>query len=92
MKVTKEQLLDFLESKVLLPAENHPEATNIIRKKIRDTRMRLNNLQSAEKVEEFFWSAMASERGIDSYTKIKQIGGSTFEDVRAEFKALCGRK
>lgn len=92
MNVTKEQLIDFLEKKVLMPVENHPEATDIIRKKIRGTRMRLNNLQSAEKVEEFFWSAMASERGIDSYTKIKQIGGSTFEDVRTEFKTLCGRK
>lgn len=92
MQVTKEQLIDFLERNVLIPVENHNEATDIIRKKIRGTRMRLNNLQSAEKVEEFFWSAMASERGIDSYTRIKQIGGSTFEDVRAEFKALCGRK
>lgn len=92
MQMTKEQLIDFLERKVLIPVENHHEATDTIKKKIRGTRMRLNNLHSAEKVEEFFWSAMASERGIDSYTKIKQIGGSTFEDVRAEFKALCGRK
>jgi hypothetical protein len=92
MIVTKEQLIDFLEKNVLIPVENHHEATNIIKKKIRGTRMHLNNLQSAEKVEEFFWSAMASERGIDRYTKIKQIGGSTFEDVRSEFKALCGRR
>jgi hypothetical protein len=92
MNVTKEQLIGFLERTVLMPVENHHEATDIIRKKIRGTRMRLNNLQSAEKVEAFFWSAMASERGIDSYTKIKQIGGSTFEDVRTEFKDLCGRK
>lgn len=91
MKVTKQQLIDFLERKVLIPVEIHHGATDIIKKKIRCTRMRLNNLQSAEKVEEFFWSAMASERGIDSYTKIKQIGCSTFEDVRAEFKELCGR-
>ncbi len=92
MKSTKEQLIDFLERKVLIPVETHQQATDIIRRKIRGTRMRLNNLQSAEKVEEFFWSAMASERGIDSYTKIKEIGGSTFEDVRAEFKELCGSK
>jgi hypothetical protein len=92
MKATKEQLITFLEEKVFLPAENHPQATETIKRKVRATRMRLNNLTSPEKVEEFFWNAMASDNGIDSYTKIKGIGAKTFEDVRAEFKALCGRK
>jgi len=91
MKATKEQLVDFLEIKVLSPAEHHTNATDVIKKKVRATRMRLNKLISAEKVEEFFWHAMASDNGIDSYTKIKEIGASTFEDVRAEFKKLCGR-
>lgn len=89
MNATKVQLIDFLEKKVLIPVENNPKVIDIIRRKIQGTRMRLNNQHSSEKVEEFFWSAMATERGIDSYTKIKQIGGSTFEDVRAEFKVLC---
>ena len=53
--------------------------------------MRLSNLRSAEKVEEYFWHSMASDNGIDSYTKIKAIGAVTFEDVRSEFKRLCGR-
>jgi hypothetical protein len=35
---------------------------------------------------------MASDNGIDSYTKFKEAGFDTFEDVRAEFKALCGSK
>ncbi len=52
--------------------------------------MRLNKLVSAEKVEQYFWNAMLADRGIDSYTKIKLIGGPTFEDVRNEFKKLCG--
>lgn len=91
MKATKKQLIDFLEEKVLQSSENNPKATDTIKRKIRTTRMRLNNLTSAEKVEEFFWNAMASDNGIDSYTKIKGIGGMTFEDVRKEFKSLCGR-
>jgi hypothetical protein len=53
--------------------------------------MRLNELRTAEKVEEFFWNAMATDNGIDTYTRIKRIGAPTFEDVRAEFKILCGR-
>jgi hypothetical protein len=92
MKATKEDLLTFLNNNVLNPAENHPQATQTIKRKVRTTRMRLNNLTSPEKVEEFFWNAMASDNGIDSYTKIKGIGANTFEDVRIEFKRICGRK
>lgn len=92
MKSTKEQLIEFLEKTVLTPTENHIKATETIKRKVRATRMRLNQLHSAEKVEEFFWNAMASDNGIDSYTKIKEIDGITFEDVRNDFKILCGRK
>jgi len=54
--------------------------------------MRLNQQVNAEKVEQFFWSAMITDRGIDSYKKIKGINAPTFEDVREEFKKLCERK
>lgn len=89
---TKENLILFLEQNVLSPSENHPDSDSIIKRKIRATRMRLNNLKSSEKVEEFFWNAMATDNGIDTYTRISRIGAPTFEDVRAEFKRLCGRK
>jgi hypothetical protein len=54
--------------------------------------MQLNNQVSAEKVEQYFWSAMATDNGIDSYKKITDLGAPTFEDVRDEFKELCGSK
>lgn len=92
MRVTREELIDFLDREVLRPAENHSDADETIKRKVRATRMRLNNLNSPEQVEKFFWSAMSSERGIDSYTRIHRIGAQTFEDVRAEFKRLCGRE
>lgn len=88
---TKENLISFLENNVLSPSENHPGADKKIKGKINATRMRLNNLVSAEKVEEFFWHAMATDKGIDTYTRISRIGAPTFEDVRLEFKRLCGR-
>lgn len=47
-------------------------------------------LVSAEKVSEFFWHALVTDRGIDSYEKISNIDSPTFEDVRSEFKKLCG--
>jgi len=76
---------------VLTPAENHPKADETIRKKIRTTRMRLDNQMSAERVEAFFWQSMTTDNGIDIYRRISEIGAPTFEDVRLEFKQLCGR-
>lgn len=90
MNATKEELIMFLEENVLIPAETNANADITIKRKVNATRMRLNNQVSAEKVEQFFWSSMATDRGIDSYNKISQIGAPTFEDVRKEFKILCG--
>lgn len=91
MKATKEELIEFLETNVLRPAENHPLADKKIKRKVNCTRMRLNKQVSAEKVEEFFWSAMATDNGIDSYHAMKVVGCTTFEDVREQFKNLCSR-
>jgi len=92
MKATKEELINFLDENVLIPVETNPKATATIKKKVHGTRMRLNEQVSAEKVEQFFWSALVTDRGIDSYKKIKGIDAPTFEDVREQFKKLCGSK
>ena len=91
MNATKEELIKFLEENVLYPVESNPAADITIKRKVNSTRLRLNKLVSAEKVEQFFWSAMATDNGIDSYKRISRIGAPTFEDVRDEFKKLCGR-
>lgn len=90
MNASKEDLIKFLDENVLIPAENHPMATATIKKKVHITRIRLNEQVNAEKVKQFFWSALVTDRGIDSYKKIKDIDAPTFEDVREEFKRLCG--
>jgi hypothetical protein len=92
MKATKDELLEFLEKNVFSPGENNSAATKTIKNKIRMTRIRISGLKTPEEIEQFFWSAMASDTGIDSYTKIKGIGANTFEDVRNGFKALRSRK
>ena len=91
MRATKEELIAFLDREVFRPAEMHPDSDKVIKRKVGITRVRLNRLSTAEKVEEFFWNAMSTDRGIDSYTRIHRIGAQTFEDVRAQFKRLCGR-
>lgn len=92
MNATKDELIKFLEENVLIPTETNPDADVTIKRKINATRMRLNNQVSAEKVRQYFWNAMATDNGIDSYNKISNIGSHTFEDVRGEFKMLCGDK
>lgn len=92
MNASKEDLIKFLDEKVLIPVETNPKATITIKQKVHGTRMRLNEQVSAEKVEQFFWSSLVSDRGIDSYKKIKGIDAPTFEDVRDEFKKLCGSR
>lgn len=92
MNATKEELIRFLEENVLIPTETNPQADVSIKRKINATRMRLNNQVSAEKVRQYFWSAMATDNGIDSYNRLSNIGAPTFEDVRGEFKKLCGDK
>jgi hypothetical protein len=89
---SKEELIEFLEREVLRKNEIHAKADEIIKRKVRCTRMRLNQLENADKVEQYFWSAMSSDNGIDSYTKIAAIGSPTFEDVRAEFIRICGHE
>lgn len=91
MKATKQELLAFLERRVFTPAHDHPKADATIKRKVQLTRRRLSKQETAEKVEQYFWSAMATDNGIDSYDKISALGVATFEDVRAEFKKLCGR-
>jgi hypothetical protein len=87
---SKADLIDFLERRVLIPNETHPRADETIKRKVRATRMRLNQQVSAAKVEQYFWNAMSTEAGKDSYTKISAIGSITFEDVVDEFTRLCG--
>ena len=46
---------------------------------------KLKNLESLK------WPELEIQTfGIDSYKKISNIGAPTFEDVRDEFKKLCG--
>jgi hypothetical protein len=54
MNATKEELIEFLEENVLIPVETNADADATIKRKVNATRMRLNNLVSAEKVEQFF--------------------------------------
>lgn len=92
MDASRDDLLSFLEREVLGPAENHPAADEVIKKKVRLTRMRLRNLPTAEGIEKYFWGAMSSDGGIDTYTRLRMIDARSFEDVRFEFKRLCGRE
>jgi hypothetical protein len=85
---SREEAIAFLENRVLRPAESNPAASGRLRQKIGFVRMQLNRLTSADKVKEYFWNAMESDGGIDTYRMLHDIGATAFEDVRREFKDL----
>lgn len=90
MNATKEELIRFLDENVFIPIETSPDTDVTIKRKINVTRIRLNHQVYAASIHRYFWKAMATDHGIDSYNKISNIGVETFEDVKEKFKTLFG--
>jgi hypothetical protein len=87
---SRENLIAFLDDKVLAPAINNTNCSEDIKRKVEHTRELLNRTNTAEEASNFFWyNIITSLRGYDSYKKFKEFGLTTFEDVREEFNILC---
>jgi len=90
---SKENLLNFLEHKVLLPAINDERVTDIVKeakRKALHTKQLFDKMKTSEEVVNFFWSNIVNNpRGLDSHKVFKEGGLTTFEDVRDEFNCLC---
>ena len=89
----KENLINFLENKVLLPAINDERETAIVReakRKAKHTKQLFDKMKTVDEVVNFFWNNIVNNpRGLDSYKVFKGCGLTTFEDVRSEFNFLC---
>ena len=91
MLATAQELIDFIEQRVLTPVEKHLEATRKMQQKINGIRIRLNSRKTTEKVKSFFWTYIVSDVKIIKYLKMTAGNEQAFEDVRTEFRALCER-
>ena len=84
--MTKEQeLMAFLHEKVFDPILNSKETPANIKNGVNLTIGRMNRL-SAEKMVQYFWSALATDNAITFSKKIKSEGLPRFEDIFEEFR------
>lgn len=84
--MTKEQgLIAFLHEKVFDPILNSKETPANIKSGVNLTIGRMNRL-SAEKMVQYFLSALATDNAITFSKKIKSEGLPRFEDIFEEFR------
>jgi hypothetical protein len=84
--MTKEQeLMQYLHKKVFDPILNSPDAPSNIKSGVNLTIARMSRL-SAEKMVQYFWSALATDNAIKFSKKMKAEGLTRFEDVMEEFR------
>lgn len=84
--MTKEQeLMSFLHQKVFNPILNSATVSSKIKSGVNLTIGRMNRL-SAEKMVQYFWSALATENAITFSKHLKAEGLIRFEDVMEEFR------
>lgn len=81
----EEELMQFLHQKVFDPILASNEASANIKAGVNITIGRMNKL-SAEKMVQYFWSALATDNAITFSKKMKAEGLPRFEDIFEEFR------
>lgn len=77
--------MNYLHEKVFDPILNSKTASSKIKSGVNLTIGRMSKL-SAEKMVQYFWSALAAENSIDFSKRLKEEGHTRFEDVMEEFR------
>lgn len=84
--MTKErEIMIFLHEKVFDPILKSPTASHQLKSGVNLTIARMNKL-SAEKMIQYYWSALSTSNAISFSKKMKKEGFIRFEDVIEEFR------
>lgn len=83
----EEQIMDFLHKKVFDPILNCKTASKSVKSGTRTTIMRMEKL-SAEKMVQYFCSALVQDNALAFSEKLEAEGLPRFEDVKDDFFAL----
>ena len=84
--MTKEQeLMNYLHEKVFDPILADPNVPAAIKSGVNLTIGRMNRL-SAEKMIQYYWSALSTDNSISFSKKMKAEGLPRFEDILEEFR------
>lgn len=81
----EQELMQFLHERVFYPILNSTIAPANIKSGINLTIGRMNRL-SADKMVQYFWSALATSNAIEFSKKMKAENLPRFEDVMEEFR------
>lgn len=86
-KMSKEQeVMEFLSHNVFEPILNSANASEALKKGVRYTIMRLNNLE-AEGMVSYYWSAIVgTEKSTEFARQMRSEGFTRFEEVIDEFR------
>lgn len=82
----RQQIMDFLHETVFDPIINSQTASETLKKGVRYTIKRMNELD-ADKMRSYYWSAIiGTERSTSFATRMRQEGFTRFEEVIDEFR------
>jgi len=81
----EEELMNFLHARVFDPILNNPNVSSSIRIGVNLTIGRMRNQRTAEKMLQYFWSAVINS--IDFPRLMRAEGLTRFEDILDDFKA-----
>lgn len=82
----EEEIMDFLSHNVFNPILESPNASGALKKGVRYTIMRLNNLD-AEGMVSYYWSAIiGTERSTEFARQMRAEGFTRFEEIIDEFR------
>lgn len=81
----EEELMEYFHQKVFDPILNSPAAPANIKSGVNITIGRMDRL-SAEKMIQYFWSALATDNAIKFSKRVKEEKLPRFEDVMEEFR------
>ena len=88
----RDELLDFIKEKVLLPAINCQELNEDIKASVEDTLKRLERKETVKEIFDFFEDALNARRGKAIYVEFKKLNLTSFEDIFSDVKKICHGK
>jgi mRNA-degrading endonuclease RelE of RelBE toxin-antitoxin system len=88
-KRIRQELLDFINEKVLQPSLNHPNLAGGDKESITDTIRMLNEKKNVKEIIDFVDDALDRKRGKQMYNALHKLGITTLEDIEDEIRKIA---
>jgi mRNA-degrading endonuclease RelE of RelBE toxin-antitoxin system len=88
-KIIRQELLDFINEKVLQPSLDHPDLEGDYKESIKDTIRMLNNKKTVQEIVDFVNDALDRKRGKQMHNALQKLGITTLEDIEEEIRKIA---